>query len=482
MVSILHFITDPCEEVYLASLLRMPLFRRSYERLYELKDERGIISLPQIKKIEPELYTRITELISASFYASPSVFIRRLYEILNVFEAYPGKQEVLIEFYECAYNFENTAERITLNDFLRYLEENRAILSLRAGTEHGVTVQTIHSSKGLEYHTVIIPFLSQSFDFRLDGSLMFSRNNEGRIDQYAIAARNYVDYFPDQEGISRVQSETALNYRIDELNALYVALTRACENLLILPLGMKNRKTVGAILIEAVFSRYSTGKLPLSIGEPVKSTHEIKSREKLFSAVHRPEEAELKTAVLSDRKVDAGTFASEPGLKRVGLLKGLIFHRAIEKIKRLPVDEQTIEKMLRAAAAQEGSEYTGFERNTALDPARDTVLKVIADERLAKYFSRGAYSELIIFSERFQNLVGRIDRMVIGSEIEVIDFKTNAVEHDAQLHQLVELYTDQVTLYCSTVSKVFPGKPVRGYLYFTEADYEKRFVSVYDGG
>ena len=53
------------------------------------------------------------------------------------------------------------------------------------------------------------------------------------------------------------------------------------------------------------------------------------------------------------------------------------------------------------------------------------------------------------------------------------------VENDDGLKRLTEYYREQVASYCRLLSRVYPGRPVRGLLYFTEAPFEKRLVTVY---
>jgi ATP-dependent exoDNAse (exonuclease V) beta subunit len=60
----------------------------------------------------------------------------------------------------------------------------------------------------------------------------------------------------------------------------------------------------------------------------------------------------------------------------------------------------------------------------------------------------------------------------------VVDFKTNPIDGDAELGRLVEAYGEQVGAYCATVREIFPGRSVRGYLYFTGAADFKRLVQV----
>jgi ATP-dependent exoDNAse (exonuclease V) beta subunit len=66
----------------------------------------------------------------------------------------------------------------------------------------------------------------------------------------------------------------------------------------------------------------------------------------------------------------------------------------------------------------------------------------------------------------------------MNENIEVLDFKTNRIHDTEQIDKLVHHYRDQVVTYRDALKKVYPKKPVRGYLYFTDAEYAGRLVSV----
>jgi exodeoxyribonuclease V beta subunit len=473
LFNVICFVLSPEEEIYLTALLRAPFFRRSYEQILGLRKGEEKITLRQIAKIDPSLLYRIEALVSASKYSTPSGFIGRLFEELDVFNTYREKTEALIEFLELAYSFENDHDGVTLPDFARWLEQNKEIIPLRVNRGAGVTIQTIHASKGLEYHTVILPFLFSLANLRLDGSLMYSKGLNGKIKNYALAARRYLDFNLDREGIARIREENDLDYKIDELNILYVALTRARENLLILPLEWKNRTTIGELLLSGCDPNYTRKAFPYGWerGSIVPSQKPAK----------RPEWKYVRVGVRAEvEQPSIPTFEIGPKgqrkQRRGGLLKGTLVHGAIEMIRALPVDEETLERNMRSVACREGQDYTNAEKKEAMGEAKKTLLNVIADQRLAKYFINRAVGELTIFSEKFQNLLGRIDRIYIGEEIEIIDFKTNPVEGPQELIELIGHYREQVDTYCSVLSSIYTKRRVRGFLYFTEVDYGRRLV------
>ena len=485
VVNIINFVLNPEEEIYLAGLLRSPIFSFTYEGLNRCRQGKGKVSLQGLAETRPGLYNTLTSLLLQAHYLSPSGFLRSVYEEFALLNVYTHKREALLALYEFAYNFENTGGSITLNDFVNYLQDNSQLLYLNMSEEGGVRLLTVHSAKGLEFHSVIVPFLSQPFKFKPDGSLLFLRDDSGKVDHYAIAKSSYETYLSNYPGIPELFKETDLNYKIDELNILYVALTRAEKNLVVLPLANKGGMSIGDVLISTFDVSHSKGDglYNKEIGKPAVGPLVRQAVEKIYDT------GELKypeSKITSGRTEESSPFSDTRAggirLKRVGMLKGLIFHRALEMIKSLPVDSKVFDVILRRALALEGSKYTKSEREEALKAARISISNAIADKRIAKYFSEKAIVEAVSLSMGYNNFIGRIDRIWIDREVEVIDFKTNRVSGDSNLDALVKHYRNQVASYCQSLNNIYPNKPVRGYLYFTDVEYDRRLVSVYQEG
>ena len=508
MINLIRFILYPEEELYLTSLLRTPMFRQSYERLSALKESGGGISLSSFKDDEPDLFDRLIELINVSNYATPSGFLQRAYEKLGVFKAYPESFEALSQFYELSYNFEASMQSITLYDFLRYLEESEDYIVMRGGRRDGPTLQTIHGAKGLEFHTVILPFLTQPFNYRLDGGLMFSLDELGRVVRSAIARKLYLHYHSEAEELERIHGETDLRYKIDELNTLYVAMTRACENLIVFPLSARNAKTVGDVLIEALDLKARSDEQGVFFekGEVVPSVEKVEFGERVVFADEKVKSYQdifyvpgIEGDVLRIGKVrssgaeglltpcevggDLEGFErlSDPLMRRAGKLRGILVHSAIEEISSLPAGDEVLYDLLQKAISKEAEGFSREEKRLAFERAIVSLRSIVDDERLARYFREGVGAEVNIFSKRYQNLLGRVDRVVLGERIELLDFKTDTVLSDKHFRDLLSHYGDQLRTYCDVFREIYPGIEVRGSLYFTEVEYPKRLVTIFDG-
>ena len=113
--------------------------------------------------------------------------------------------------------------------------------------------------------------------------------------------------------------------------------------------------------------------------------------------------------------------------KRIGRLKGLIFHRALDNIQKLPLGDYHLDQILKMSVSIEGLGYARKETEAALEGARISISNTIADRRIQKYFGKNAVSETFSVSRHYLNYIGRIDRVWMGKEIEIIDFKTNKI-------------------------------------------------------
>ncbi|UCB45062.1 MAG: UvrD-helicase domain-containing protein [Spirochaetota bacterium] len=480
IVNLLKLFVRPHEPVLLAGFLRSRLAGYRYEELEELNP----ICFERLEAYAPSLSETLRALIKAARYSLPSEILWRTYEEFGTFQQYPQNREALVDLLELAKSFEEGTEISTIERFLQWLEENMADLPIKSGVGRGITVQTIHAAKGLEYHTVILPFLSKRFRLRLDNSLLFTRDEGGEVDSIAIAGSAYATYLSESRGVGRIIEENDTEYKIDELNIMYVAITRARENLVILPLAGRG-ETMGDVLMSAVDSGYGreSGVFRLVQGEIIPSTEKteriernyVHAREKkLFSDEYKPAQEIYQQEEPVSTSIDVRK-------RRAGRLKGLLFHKALELSAKLPTCDE-IDELLDRAIAQVSSGYTAEERSMARERARRTLLSTIADSRLEMYFTQEAMSEVETLSVQYPNLIGRADRVVVGDTVSVVDFKTDEPGngHGLDLNKLIRGYAPQVEKYCGSFASLFPDRRIEGWLYFTEAQHEDRLVKVYD--
>lgn len=161
-----------------------------------------------------------------------------LYELMEklfgLFEMSRIKQQ---DAYLCAF-FDAVVEYLQNNSsemsaFIAFWEETLSQKTIPSGEVEGIRIISIHKSKGLEYHTVLLPFCDWNMEKeRSLTHLIWCTPKVTPFNNLDIVPVNYSTAM--QQSIYR---EEYLNERlqlwVDNLNLLYVAFTRAKNNLII---------------------------------------------------------------------------------------------------------------------------------------------------------------------------------------------------------------------------------------------------------
>ena len=138
--------------------------------------------------------------------------------------------------------------------FLRWWEEtgkNRSLSVEESATT--VEITTIHKAKGLEKRAVLIPYCSWSPDPKSSGTVQNIVWAEARGDGAEAIGRFPVRYKKAmaESGFSSEYYRELVYAHVDNVNLLYVALTRAAESLHVF-IPQKGGRTVGGLLLQSI--------------------------------------------------------------------------------------------------------------------------------------------------------------------------------------------------------------------------------------
>ncbi|MFP5471962.1 MAG: 3'-5' exonuclease, partial [Bacteroidia bacterium] len=219
-------------------------------------------------------------------------------------------------------------EGVSVSDYIRYwktLEEKDSIPSLKnSQSDSAIQVLTIHKSKGLQYPVVILPYINWEVDFR---STIKWIQPEGIHDLKSLAVTITPKTLSNTsyKNISLAETEEAF---LESTNTLYVALTRAEEQLYALA---DVKKGIGKFIYENVRQNpiLSTTKIELgnnnrsSVVKNEKSKNLIELKKSI-----KEKSTELNIAPESDQywkeskttELDYGTFFHEV-MKKIMTLK-----------------------------------------------------------------------------------------------------------------------------------------------------------------
>ena len=156
-----------------------------------------------------------------------------LEELVNLLELQRlEKQEAyLFAFFDAVSQYlqDNSSE---LEGFIRHWEEKLCMKTIPSGELEGIRIFSIHKSKGLEFHTVLIPFCDWKLENETNNQLVWCSPPVAPYNQLELVPVNYSGAMA--ESIYREDYLTErLQLWVDNLNLLYVAFTRAGKNLIV---------------------------------------------------------------------------------------------------------------------------------------------------------------------------------------------------------------------------------------------------------
>jgi len=142
-----------------------------------------------------------------------------------------GKQDAyLFSFFDAVSDYlqENSSE---LTAFITYWEEKLCYKTIPSGEIEGIRILSIHKSKGLEFHTVLLPFC----DWKLENekaSYIWCSPQEAPFNELQLLPISYGSSMNESIYHHEYLKEK-LQLWVDSLNLLYVAFTRPKCNLVV---------------------------------------------------------------------------------------------------------------------------------------------------------------------------------------------------------------------------------------------------------
>ena len=138
-----------------------------------------------------------------------------------------------------------------LTAFLQYWEEKLCFKTIPSGEIDGIRILSIHKSKGLEFHTVFLPFC----DWKLENersSYIWCTPPEAPFDKLQLLPITYGPTM-NESIYQQDYKKEKLQLWVDNLNLLYVAFTRPKCNLVVW-CKENNKNTVSELLASAILN------------------------------------------------------------------------------------------------------------------------------------------------------------------------------------------------------------------------------------
>jgi len=443
----------------------------------------------------PEAFTQHKqELAQLPLY----LLCERLYQIFQL-DRIPGQDTYIFTFMDELQNHlrSNPSD---IHTFLQAWDETIHSRSIPAGEVDGIRILTIHKSKGLQFHTVLLPYM--------DWTIEKDRNDDTIWCQTEKDPYNALGSLPINAGKNMQQSDFAPDYneehlqrRVDALNMIYVAFTRAENNLLVWGLTAEKEGTISSAgdLIRAAISilkptiEREKSDARISSSEREQARPQVNSQFSILNSQlyyelgevftsHKSAEAKHKNRMKSSHdKEDAleVTMASNaPTLDFMQSNQSRKFISGLGSEEQPEAGQQTyleVGKIMHYVLSQ--IEHTGqiqkvLNRCMAEGIITDRKLMDVVIKRLQKGFSNPKIAQWFapdnqVFNECSITSISpetgeprtlRPDRVVIcGDRITVIDFKFGRPETE---------HHTQVEAYKQLMHAMYPDKQVEGYLWY----------------
>jgi ATP-dependent helicase/nuclease subunit A len=397
--------------------------------------------------------------------------------------------DALDEFLELALNYERKAPA-SLQGFVTWLRaaDTEVKRDMEISRDE-VRVMTVHGAKGLEAPVVIMADTTTSpTDTQRLRLIQLPQGNGGNV--VVWAGRKADDPPAVVAARSSMLAETEDEYR----RLLYVAMTRAADQLIIAGCRPGNRSNIrehawydliekglknsGLALQEietpnGVVKRFvrpeEVTNVSGSIDEPATTAPLV-----LPEWLQTPARAQAAAASLlrPSEPADSDGHPVRTGesiAQRIrALQRGTLVHRLLQSLPDIAVSSRREAALAYLARNADG--WTEDEQRVLAESA----LALIADARFAPVFAPGSRAEVSIVGRlerphRQPALVsGQIDRLVVTDhEVLIVDFKTNHAP-PAQTAGAPKGYVRQLALYRAVLGKLYPQRPVRAALLWTE--------------
>ncbi len=363
----------------------------------------------------------------------------------------------LIAFQDIIFEYEG-ANTNSIHLFLEWWEKEqpKRVLSTSENVD-AVRILTIHKSKGLEFEYVILPFCNWELDSVRPVRRIWCKTREGKFSELDYVPLNYSSRLADTIFKEDYYDEHLKTY-VDNLNLLYVALTRARKEMYVRPFSPKINRDgsisfadMGAFMygvLRLLKEERTCGFLPddsmnVSYGEKEMYTPP-EERKTVFSIdyypVYSPEDRISVKFKYRDYAGEGETLSAVD--------EGKLLHEIFKSIEYAEDVEQAVRNVYLAGmiTKREREEYCGKVRAYLSAP--------VCSEWFDRKYKVINERDILL---RFGSKV-RPDRVIIkDSQATVIDYKFGRTEENKYLKQ-VQFYR--------TALKQMGYKEVKGYIWY----------------
>ncbi|MBX9824200.1 MAG: double-strand break repair helicase AddA [Xanthobacteraceae bacterium] len=477
----------PEDDLALATVLKSPLFGLDDDDLFSLSWKRKGSLLAALRTQRPDITQELERIGQAARNQTPFTFyagllgargLRRKILMRLGHEA----ADALDEFLNLALDYERR-ETPSLQGFVAWLRDAQAEVKRDMELARDeVRVMTVHGAKGLEAPIVILADTTTPAEGWHPPRLLPLPATDAAPGPIVWATSKIKDTGPMTAAREIVLDGARDEYR----RLLYVAMTRAIDRLVVcgidtirkVPAGCWYKLVRDALEPLCVKEKADHGsaevwryrKTPERAAGVEQGELDLIPTVALPSWLTRIAETTIERPItikpsgFVDDPVTAEPVARSQARERA-IARGLAIHRLMQSLPDVPPDRRA------------GTAALFLARQKKLDDTEcrsiaQQVQSVLSDPRFAALFGPGSRAEVSITGRlNGHPVAGQVDRLVVtANEVLIADYKSNRPPPQS-LGEALEKYGNylkQLALYRDVLTRLYPGRPVRAALLWTE--------------
>ena len=447
-IAAMRYIATPEDKINIANLLNL------YNKVILKNDTplEGYLSQGELIELLPEKFRSDLEHMKG---LPTYELIERLMSILDI-ESSKGEEAYIYAFLDHISQYINS-KSADLTAVLTAWDEGLCDKCIPAESDDSIKAMTIHKSKGLEFHTVIMPFC----DWKLtadERSLLWCEPQVEPFNKLSllpvISKTEMKDSYFEKD-----YNEEFMYQIVDNLNIIYVATTRAKSNLIVFT---ENRETdtypVWKLINHAVVNIAKEDTLPglteteegetkvYRYGAIVASKSEEKNESGSKEECDNPFEAEAvpqrtpltfhenRLQVKQSRELTRFLANEEEKKMLKNIAEGELMHMVMQEIETAADIDKALDKLMLQGVIDDAARHKRI---------KDLVERALSNPKSTEWFNGTyrLYNECTILSRK-KNEARRPDRVMIkDDEAVVVDYKFGREKesYDEQVKEYMEL-------------------------------------------
>jgi ATP-dependent exoDNAse (exonuclease V) beta subunit len=326
-----------------------------------------------------------------------------------------------------------------ISDFLNYWDKNAEKFSIPSPEgNNAVRIMTIHKSKGLEFPVVIMPFAEEDYSRSPKDKLWITAEaDDFGLSKVLIDNSKAVEGFGEQAKL--VYDQKSQEELLDNINVLYVALTRAEEQLYVISQSLKPKKdgeypsNMASFFIKYLVNEhvFEEDKLEYEFGNSIKLSTEKKHVDTTKTIPLVSEVLNSKNIKIAQREsLMWGTHQQE------AIEYGNVVHEILSFVKTKADVDLAITKAIES----------GLINFNQKDLVYKTIQEIVNHTELSVCFTEGneVLNEQTIIQKQGKTI--KPDRMVLtkNREVYLLDYKTGF--HNPKYQLQLETYQNAIEL------------------------------------